>query len=103
MLHVSNAIKYADKKVNISISEKGKRVRFEIANDGKEIGLDSIKNIWNEFYREENAENSRTEGTGLGLAITKKILELHNVKFGCKRDGGYNVFWFEMKKGTLLL
>lgn len=100
---ISNAIKYADKKVNISISEKGKRVRFEIANDGKEIGLDSIKNIWNEFYREENTENSRTEGTGLGLAITKNILELHNAKYGCKRYGCENIFWFEMKKGTLLL
>lgn len=94
---VSNAIKYANKNINISISEKGKRVRFEIANDGKEIGLDSIKNIWNEFYRTEDAENSRTEGTGLGLAITKRILELHNAKYGCKRNLGYNIFWFEMK------
>lgn len=100
---ISNVIKYADKKINICIYEKGKKVRFEIANDGKEIGLDSIKNIWNEFYREENAENSRTEGTGLGLAITKNILELHNVKYGYKRYGGENIFWFEMKKGTLLL
>lgn len=100
---ISNAIKYANKNINITISEKGKRVRFEIANDGKEIGLDSIKNIWNEFYRTENAENSRTEGTGLGLAITKKILELHNAKYGCKRNLGYNIFWFEIKKGTLLL
>ena len=100
---ISNAIKYANKNINITISEKGKRVRFEIANDGKEIGLDSIKNIWNEFYRTENAENSRTEGTGLGLAITKKILELHNAKYGCKRNLGYNIFWFEIKKETLLL
>lgn len=94
---ISNAIKYARKKITISIFEKGKKIRFEIANDGKEIGLDSIKNIWNEFYRTENAENSRTEGTGLGLAITKNILELHNAKYGCKRFGGYNIFWFEMK------
>ena len=94
---ISNAIKYADKKININIFEKGKKLRFEIANDGKEIGFDSINNIWNEFYRDENAENSRIEGTGLGLAITKKILELHNAKYGCKRLDSENFFWFEMK------
>ena len=94
---ISNAIKYADKKINISIFEKGKKLRFEIANDGKEIGFDSINNIWNEFYRGENAENSCIEGTGLGLAITKKILELHNAKYGCKRLDRENFFWFEMK------
>lgn len=94
---VSNAIKYAYKKINICISEKGKKVRFEIANHGNEISYENAKNIWNEFYRTENAEKSRTEGTGLGLAITKNILELHNAKYGYKRIKGENIFWFEMK------
>ena len=94
---ISNAVKYAYKKVNITISEKGRKVRFEIANRGNEISIENVKNIWNEFYRTEHSEESRTEGTGLGLAITKNILELHNAKYGYKRINGENIFWFEMK------
>ena len=94
---ISNAIKYANKKINITISEKGRKVRFEIANRGNEISLENEKNIWDEFYRTEHSENSRTEGTGLGLAITKNILEIHNAKYGYKRMNGENIFWFEMK------
>jgi hypothetical protein len=80
-----------------ALSDNERKVRFEIANRGNEISIENVKNIWDEFYRTEHSEESRTEGTGLGLAITKNILELHNAKYGYKRINGENIFWFEMK------
>lgn len=95
---VSNAVKYADKEINISLSENGKRVGFVIANDGQTVAVDNIGKVWDEFYRDETVDAKRIGGSGLGLAITKNVLILHGAKYGCKSEQGRTTFWFEIKR-----
>lgn len=97
MNFISNAVKYADKKIDINLSENGRKIKFTITNDGNAISEEKIDKVWDEFYRDESIDNSRIGSTGLGLAITKNILILHDAGYGCKSENGKTSFWFEMK------
>jgi len=94
---ISNGVKYAEKEIEINLSEVGKRFRFTITNDGQTIETDKINKVWDEFYRDATVDTKRIGGSGLGLAITKNILLLHGAKYGCQSENGKTTFWFEMK------
>ena len=94
---ISNAVKYAKKNIDISLSVHKGKVKFVITNDGKAISTDKVDRVWDEFYKDESSNNSRIGSSGLGLAITKNILILHNAKYGCESNIGQITFWFEMK------
>jgi signal transduction histidine kinase len=58
------------------------------------IPVEKIEYIWDEFYKEESADNQVIKSSGLGLAITKNILILHNAKYGCTSVNENTKFWF---------
>ena len=95
---ISNAIKYAEKEIEIQMLVHGKRIKFMITNDGRSIEKDKLARVWDEFYKDDTQANSRVGSSGLGLAITKNILILHGARFGCESRDGKTVFWFEMKR-----
>lgn len=97
---ITNAVKYADKVIDISITENAKKIKFSITNDGKNIDAANLQKVWDEFYRAGYANDHNMGSSGLGLAITKNILILHDAKYGCDSKDGRTVFWFEMKKCT---
>ncbi len=65
---LSNALKYSDGDLNISLSEEG-----EITVSNAASGLDElqVEKLFNRFYTVEAARNS----TGLGLTIAKTLIE----------------------------
>ena len=95
---ISNAVKYAEKEVVITLTQSNKKVRFEIENDGSSIDNEEIKKVWDEFYKSDSVNRSTIGSSGLGLAITKNIFILHNAEYGCKSAGGKTAFSFEMSK-----
>ncbi len=95
---ISNAVKYADKNIDISLSDNGRKVRFSITNDGTGINKENIDKVWDEFYRSDSINTSRIGGNGLGLSISKQILIMHKAKYGCKSENSKTEFWFEMRK-----
>lgn len=96
---LSNAIKYSDKKIRISVSEKKGNVVFSITNDGKTINKKDLKKIWDTFYKTDSSRTDRINSHGLGLAINKTLLKVHKAKFGCRsNDTNGTEFWFSMKK-----
>lgn len=95
---ISNAVKYADKNIDISLSDNGRKVRFSIINDGIGINKENIDKVWDEFYRSDSINTSRIGGNGLGLSISKQILIMHKAKYGCKSENSKTEFWFEMRK-----
>ncbi len=97
---ITNAVKYADKTININFIESGNKIKFTIANDGKTMEEHKLTKVWDEFYRDGYSNDHNLGSSGLGLAITKNILILHNAKYGCEIQDGRTVFWFEMKKST---
>ena len=66
-------------------------------NKGSAIKREDAKHIWEEFYREDKARNSKDNSTGMGLAISKRILELHKFKYGFKNTNGGVEFSFTAK------
>ena len=95
---MSNAVKYADKKIDVYLSKAGRKVIFKIENDGQGISRQDIDRIWDTFYKTDDSRSERIGSSGLGLAITKNILILHEAKYGCSSKEGITSFWFELKK-----
>jgi two-component system OmpR family sensor kinase len=53
------------------------RVVLEVIDEGPGVPLAAAPNIFDRFYRVDEARSRRRGGTGLGLAITAAILEAH--------------------------
>lgn len=73
---ILNAAMYTPIGTEIRINIKATAADFviEIEDDGPGIPEDSMKKIFDKFYR---VPGSPTGGTGLGLSIVKSIVELH--------------------------
>lgn len=87
---INNAIKYGKDGKNIIIKIKNNPeleiVEVSVINFGKLIPEESLKKIFDKFYRVDNSRTSETGGTGLGLAIAKSIVELHGGTITVKSD-----------------
>jgi signal transduction histidine kinase len=74
----SNAVKYADKEVNIKLLPPNKNdshLLIEIRNDGFIIPDDMKEKIFEPFYRLK--ETLKQKGAGIGLALARSLVELH--------------------------
>jgi len=74
-----NAWKYTstEKEIHLRVTSQGKKVLFEVADNGPGIPKGERKRIFEQFYRVDDLLTRKTEGTGLGLAIAKRIVEDH--------------------------
>lgn len=75
---LDNAIKYADKKIRLEVSE----TRLEITNDGAIISKDDLPHIFDRFYQVDKS----SEGVGLGLSIAKVTAERNHWDLSCNSD-----------------
>lgn len=74
---LSNAIMYTPSESVIDIRSflnGSHQLIIEIADNGNGIPEDSLKKLFDKFYR---VPGSKSGGTGLGLTITKAIVEAH--------------------------
>lgn len=96
---IGNAITHTgdDKKITISQTIIGKKVRISISDTGKGIDESEISNIWDRYYKINEYHNRSNVGTGLGLSIVKDIIIQHNGSYGVdsKINEG-STFWFEI-------
>ncbi|MBN3039419.1 MAG: GHKL domain-containing protein [Candidatus Omnitrophica bacterium] len=76
---LGNAIKFTPEKGKIAISVKENEDHFniEVRDSGIGIAEENLANIFEEFYRVDNAVNQKVKGTGLGLSLVKRIVEAH--------------------------
>ena len=95
---ITNAVKYAEKKVEIKLSGNEKLVKFQVINDGPGISKKDIKKIWEPFYKTDKVRTDRLSSNGMGLAINRSILTLHKAKYDCSSDENGTLFWFEIKR-----
>lgn len=68
---ISNAIKYSDGDLKISLDENGK---ISFSNHASQLDEVTVKQLSHRFYTVENAKKS----TGLGLSIAKALTEQMN-------------------------
>lgn len=73
---LSNAFKYTPVKgkVDFGMCLEGERLVMTVKDTGKGIAAESLKNIFEMFYR---ADKANPEGSGIGLSLAKAFVELH--------------------------
>ncbi len=87
---IGNAVKYISQrgKIEIKIKCSGGFMFFSVKDNGVGIPKEQQNQIFNKFFRSDNAVKYQTDGTGLGLYIAKNVIE----QLGGK-------IWFQSKEG----
>lgn len=89
---VRNAIKYTAADTSVEINAKrapgGDRAMITICDHGSGVPPASIENMFEPFFRADNATDS--QGFGLGLAIAKRAIEAHGgtIRASNRPEGG---------------
>jgi signal transduction histidine kinase len=100
---IDNAIKFShtNSKIKVSTEEKGDKVFVSIKDYGIGIPKDSIKKIWDRFYKTDTSRGKDKKGTGLGLSIAKEIIQAHNENINViSTEGVGTEFIFSLKKSA---
>ena len=98
---LNNAINYTgdDQTVYINVEENKKDYLVEIKDTGKGIDDETIKHVWDRYYKTEKKHKRNKVGTGLGLSIVKGILDAHEFTYGVKsKKGSGTNFYFTVNK-----
>jgi signal transduction histidine kinase len=76
---ISNAIRYTPEggKVSLSVSQGSSHLHITVSDTGIGIAPEDLPNIFNDFFRADNARRFAPSGTGLGLSIVKAIVVAH--------------------------
>ena len=91
---VANALKYGygASYIHLTAKQLGEKVVITVADDGEKIPAESVKHLFERFYRVESSRNKATGGTGLGLAIVQSIVELHHGSVTVRSDDQETAF-----------
>lgn len=82
---ISNAVKYSVSGGNVFIDLQcnDKKWIFQVKDEGIGIKKKSQRKLFKEFYRGNNAVNSKIIGSGIGLLLVKSYVLMHNGIITC--------------------
>ena len=94
---VSNAIKYGNDKVRVTLSLENEQCKICVEDNGDGVSDEFKKVIFDAFSRGDQSRNRETGGFGLGLAIVARIMEWHQgqATIGDSELGGasFTLYW----------
>lgn len=87
---IENAIKYTSGggKVVVNAARNGDFIEISVKDNGVGIPANQQKNIFQKFFRSDNAIKHQTVGSGLGLFIVKAIMDAHHGRIWFKSEEG---------------
>lgn len=100
---LDNAIKFShnESEILITTNEKREKVQISIKDFGIGIPKESLKHIWDRFYKTDLSRGKDKKGTGLGLSITKEIIQAHGEKINVtSTEGAGTEFTFTLPLTT---
>ena len=100
---VDNAIKFTPegRQITVQVTEKSDKIFVSVKDEGVGIPPESIKKVFDRFYKTDPSRGKDKTGTGLGLAITKEIIKAHgeNITLTSKvGEGSEFIFSLPMQK-----
>jgi len=79
---MENAVKYRREDVplqlKVSTENKHNKIVITVADNGIGIRKDSLKKVFDKFYRVHSGNTHDVKGFGLGLAYVKNMIQLHH-------------------------
>lgn len=91
---ILNAIRHGAGEIRVSAIHAGPTVEVRVADSGEGIRPDELRQIFDPFFRGEQARVGRARGTGLGLSLVKEAVE---------KMGGTVTAESENGKGTVFI
>lgn len=89
---IDNSIKYARTglKIGIGTYEKDSKVQIEIRDNGIGMSSETMKYIFERFYRGDKSDRHDVKGFGIGLSYVKYIVDAHKgtIQVRSKKDEG---------------
>ena len=82
---IDNAIKFSHTNSSIKIETRLRNDKCFISIKDHGIGIpsESVKKIWERFYKTDLSRGKDKKGTGLGLSIVKEIINAHQENIDC--------------------
>ncbi len=76
---LDNAVKHSPdhKSVRVEVTSVESKVEFRVIDRGIGIASRDLKNVFDKFYRGENASRLGMKGAGIGLTIVREIVRAH--------------------------
>lgn len=77
---LDNAIKFSNDNsvIKVETTQKHNKIFVSVKDNGIGIPKESLKLIWDRFYKTDTSRGKDKKGTGLGLSITKEIIRAHD-------------------------
>ncbi len=98
---LDNSVKYTQSKPNIRIKswDQNESVFVSVEDNGIGMSKDTIKKIFDKFYRVPTGNIHDVKGFGLGLAYVKTMIEAHNGEISVSSDlGKGSIFTIKLPK-----
>ena len=97
---INNALNYSGDSRHVTVRQEciGDNVKVSVQDFGLGIAKENLPLVWERYYKIDKEHRRSFNGSGLGLAIVRKILELHNARYGVDSTLGQgSTFWFCLK------
>lgn len=99
---LKNAITYSEpgSEIRIEASEEGEETVICFINRGQTISKREQEQIFDKFYRRDEARQTNSGGAGLGLAIAKELVEMHGGTIGVTSEEGVTAFTVRIPRAS---
>ena len=90
---LENAVKYStpDSTIRVHLWGKGNKTILTVWNETEPIPQGNLDQVFERFYRLDEARNSEKGGSGIGLSVAKAVVTAHKGKISAFSEDGYSM------------